>query len=153
MIKGFENLKRTLEIYLNPLIRNYILTIYGSVILENGAIMRTMNKFHGKPWFSNVTIAMNSEELDEYITDEGLCYRQVILIMKINKELRSNSKNIALIEWYDFKSEVNPYLYRCSHIKLTKIFNIVDIEAIQDTIHIIPRFDKKNEFFVNRFIF
>jgi hypothetical protein len=73
--------------------------------------------------------------------------------MKLNEELWSNTKNIALIEWYDFKSKVNPYLYRCSHIKLTKIFNIVDIEAIQDTIHIIPRFDKKNEFFVNRFIF
>ena len=98
MIKGFENLKRTLEIYLNPLIKNYILIIYGSVILENGAIMHTMNKFHGKPWFSNVTIAMNSEELDEYITDEELCYGQVILIMKINEELRSDSKNIALIE-------------------------------------------------------
>ena len=153
MIKGFENLKRTLEIYLNPLIRNYILTIYGLVILENGTIIYTMNKFYRKPWFSNVTIVMNSEELDEYITDEGLCYGQVILIMKINEELQSDSKNIALIEWYDFKSEVYPYIYGCSHIKLTKIFNIVDIEAIQDTIHIIPRFDKKNKFFVNRFIF
>ena len=49
MIKGFENLKRTLEIYLNPLIRNYILTIYGSVILENEAIIYTINKFYDKP--------------------------------------------------------------------------------------------------------
>lgn len=80
MIRGIENLKRTLELYiklLNTSFRKYKLTIYGSVILENGAIIRTLNKYHNKPWFSNVSIAMNSEELFNYSTDNGLCYGQV----------------------------------------------------------------------------
>ena len=73
--------------------------------------------------------------------------------MKLDEELRRNPKKIALIQWYDFKSEITPYLYGCSHLKLTDLYNIVDIEAIKDIIHIIPRFDKKNEYFVNKFIF
>ena len=80
MIRGIENLKKTLELYinlLNPSMRKYKLTIYGSVILENGAIIRTLNKYHNKSLFSNVSIAMNSEELFDYSTDDGLCYRQV----------------------------------------------------------------------------
>lgn len=80
MIRGIENLKRTLELYiklLNTSFRKYKLTIYGSVILENGAIIRTLNKYHNKPWFSNVSIAMNSEEVFNYSTDNGLCYGQV----------------------------------------------------------------------------
>jgi hypothetical protein len=42
MIRGIKNLKRTLELYiklLNTSLRKYKLTIYGSVILENGAII------------------------------------------------------------------------------------------------------------------
>jgi hypothetical protein len=54
-------------------------TIYGSVTLENGAIMRANSNFHGKPWFSNVSIHMNSEELFNYQSDEGICYGQVII--------------------------------------------------------------------------
>ena len=80
MIRGIENLKKTLELYiklLNPSMRKYKLTIYGSVILENSAIIRTLNKYHNKPWFSNVSIAMNSEELFDYSTDDGLYYGQI----------------------------------------------------------------------------
>ena len=73
--------------------------------------------------------------------------------MKLDEVKRNESKNIVLIEWYDFKSETNPYIYGCSHLKLTEILNIVDIEAIRDNIHIIPRFNKTNEYFVNKFIF
>ena len=50
--------------------------------------------------------------------------------MKLDEVKRNESKNIILIEWYDFKSETNPYIYGCSHLKLTEILNIVDIEAI-----------------------
>lgn len=53
-------------------------TIYGSVTLGNGAILRANSIFHGKPWFSNVSIHMNSEELFNYQSDEGICYGQVI---------------------------------------------------------------------------
>jgi len=44
-------------------------------------------------------------------------------------------------------------LYGCSRLKLTEIYSIIDIEAIKDIIHIIPRFNSNNEYFVNKFIF
>lgn len=86
MKKGFENLGKNLEIYLksfDPPIRHYLLTIFGSITLENGSIMRATNRYHNKPWFSNVAIAMNSEELFDYTTNEGLCYGQVRLLKNI----------------------------------------------------------------------
>jgi hypothetical protein len=61
--------------------------------------------------------------------------------------------NLALIQWYDFKSKSNPYLYGCARLKLVEIYNFIDIEAIQDIVHIIPRFNSTNEYFVNKFIF
>jgi hypothetical protein len=60
--------------------------------------------------------------------------------------------NLALIQWYDFKSANQLYKYGCPYIKLTEIYNFVAIEAIQDVVHIIPRFGKSNEYFVNKYI-
>ena len=53
-------------------------TIYGTIILENGAIMRATSSYHDKAWFSNIAISMDSEESNDYISDQGLCYGQVI---------------------------------------------------------------------------
>ena len=81
MRKGFEKIERCLKIYLefSNSATNYLLTIFGSVIIENGAIVRAISNYHNKPWFSNVSILMNSEELFDYKTDNGLCYGQVII--------------------------------------------------------------------------
>ena len=54
-------------------------TIYGSVTLENGVIMCATNSFHNRSWFSNVSVRMDSEEIFEYLSDEGhICYGQVL---------------------------------------------------------------------------
>ena len=82
-----------------------------------------------------------------------LNFIKVLLIVKIKIIGRNISLNLALIQWYDFKSQKNPYLYGCPLLKFTEIYNLVDIEAIQDIVHIIPRFGSNNEYFVNRFIF
>ena len=70
-------------------------------------------------------------------------------------KIESNKKilNLALIQWYDFKSKKNPYYYGCSRLQLTELFNIIDIEAIKNQVHIIPRFDKTNDYLVNKYIF
>ena len=73
--------------------------------------------------------------------------------MKIDIKEQNNLLNLALIQWYDFKSQNDPYLHGCSRLKLTEIYNFIDIEAIQDIVHIISRFDSNNEYFVNKFIF
>jgi hypothetical protein len=51
--------------------------IYGSVTLENLAIARANNKYYGKPWFSDVSVRMNIDELFEYTSNKGICYGQV----------------------------------------------------------------------------
>ena len=58
---------------------NYIVKIYSSITLENGSIIRATDNFYGKAWYSNVSVAMNSEELFEYLSDQGICYGQVFL--------------------------------------------------------------------------
>ena len=37
--------------------------------------------------------------------------------------------------------------------KVKKLYNFVAIDAIQDIVHIVPRFGKMNEYFVNKYIF
>jgi hypothetical protein len=62
--------------------------------------------------------------------------------------------HLALVQWYNFISPENPFLYECPLLKKTNKFNLIEIEAINDTIHIIPRFGKNNtEFLVNKFLF
>jgi hypothetical protein len=66
---------------LNISINNFILTIFGTVIIENGGIVRATNKYHNTSWFSDISIKMNSEELYDYMTDDGICYGKVIIII------------------------------------------------------------------------
>lgn len=37
-------------------------------------------------------------------------------------------------------------------MKLTDLYNFITIESIRDIVHIIPRFSKSNEYFVNKYI-
>ena len=61
--------------------------------------------------------------------------------------------HLILIQWYDFKSKKYLYYYGCPRLKLTELYNIIDIEAIKNHVHIIPRFDKNNDYLVNKYIF
>ncbi|KAF0511706.1 zn-finger domain-containing protein [Gigaspora margarita] len=111
-------------------LNNSIVKIYSSVTIQNGLKIHTTNSYYGKACYSNVAIAMNLEELSEYLSDHGICYRR-----------------------YDFKSKKTPFYYGCSRLQLTEIYNIIDIEANKDNVHIIPRFDKDNDYLVNKYIF
>ncbi|GET49971.1 hypothetical protein GLOIN_2v1824038 [Rhizophagus irregularis DAOM 181602=DAOM 197198] len=72
-------------------------------------------------------------------SDKGLCYGQALLLAEV---LTDPPLNLALIQWYDFKSKRNPYLYGCPHLKLIELYNFVAIESIHGVVHIVPRFDK-----------
>lgn len=61
--------------------------------------------------------------------------------------------NLALIQWYDFKYKRYPYIYGCPHLKLKELYNLIAIEAIRGIVHIVSRFGKENEYFVNKYIF
>lgn len=82
MKTGFDRFLNCLDLYLelldNPRIDDESrVNIYESVILENGAIMRAANNYHNRAWFSDVAVSMNSEESDDYMSDQGVCYGQV----------------------------------------------------------------------------
>lgn len=82
MIRGFAKFIDSLNNYLDMLqiktVKDCQIKIFGSVTLNNGAILRATNKFQNRLWFSNIAIAMNEEELFEYQSDKGICYAQVI---------------------------------------------------------------------------
>lgn len=82
MQTGFGQFINCLDEYLelldDPMITDECqIRIYGSVTLENGTIMRATNSYHDRAWFSDVAILMDSEESNEYISDQGICYGQV----------------------------------------------------------------------------
>ena len=58
-----------------------------------------------------------------------------------------------MIQWYDFKLANNLYLYRYLYLKITEFYNLIEIEAIENNIYIIPHFEKNNYYLVNRFLF
>lgn len=84
----FNNFENCLNLYLDQLndissVDDSKVTIFGSATLENGAIMRATSSYHKKPWFSDISIRMNFDELSEYISDQGICYGQVIIYLKL----------------------------------------------------------------------
>ena len=86
ILKGFEKFIDCLDKYLDFLnitsAEGSQIKIYSSVTLKNGAILRAVDKFHNRPWFSNIAINMNIEELSDYQTDKGICYAQVYITIK-----------------------------------------------------------------------
>jgi hypothetical protein len=88
MQTGFNNFVDCLDSYLDLFENSTIneesqIKIYGSVTLENGAIVRATNNFYGRAWFSNIAISMSFEESNDYTLDQGVCYGQVTYILKL----------------------------------------------------------------------
>jgi len=67
-----------MELLENPTTDGSRITIYESVTLENGAIVRATNNYHNRPWFSDVSVSMDFDESEDYTTDQGVCYGMVI---------------------------------------------------------------------------
>ena len=85
MSKGFAKFIDRLDSYLklsNTTSEGCRIKIYSSVTLKKDTILRAVNKFHDRPWFSNIAINMNIEELFNYQTDDGICYAQVYITIK-----------------------------------------------------------------------
>jgi len=84
MKTGFTNFLECLNLYLDlqsgiTSVNESVVHIYKSVTLENDAIICATNKYYGKSWFSNISVRMNSNELFDYTSNEGICYGQVIV--------------------------------------------------------------------------
>jgi len=88
MKTGFNKFLICLDLYLDLLeittLNDGKIKVYGTVTLDNGEIIHATNSYHGRSWFSNVSIVMNNNELFEYNSDKGICYGQVISLFLFN---------------------------------------------------------------------
>jgi hypothetical protein len=76
MKTGFTKFLDSLNIYLDQLSNitsadESKVNIYGSVTLENGDIIRAINNYYNKPWFSDVSVRMDPDESFDYTSDLG----------------------------------------------------------------------------------
>ena len=62
---------------------------------------------------------------------------------------------LVLIQWYDFKyvnDQSKHFRLDCPYMKMTDLYNLIPIESINETVHIVPQFDKINSYYVNTFV-
>ena len=57
-----------------------------------------------------------------------------------------------MIRWFEIVSEEFE-VYGCPQLYYTDEYNIIPISSIDQEVHIVQRFDKKNHFLLNKFIF
>ena len=57
---------------------------YITVICPSLAIICATSSYYGKAWFSNISILMNSEESNDYQSDQGVSYGQVLNYLPIH---------------------------------------------------------------------
>ena len=88
---GFEKFLDCLDVYLNFHKKKLSehdeidikFHIYSGVTLKDGAKMRATNKFHKRSIFSNIAVEMDSDEIFEYTSDNGVCFAQVKININI----------------------------------------------------------------------
>ncbi|KAF0386003.1 zn-finger domain-containing protein [Gigaspora margarita] len=115
---------------------------YGSL---NGFSTKTYESLH-KDFVKKLYYLTNKQNIEDQIL------KMIYLLLNV-ETTKESVLNLALIWWYDFKSTNDPYYYRCPRFKKTELYNIIDIEAIKNHVHIIPRFNKSNDYLVNKYIF
>ncbi|CAB4411754.1 unnamed protein product [Rhizophagus irregularis] len=117
-------------------------------------IIRAVPSYNNTPWFSDVSIVMEITDTTTYVTDHGIYFGKVLLLGEI---FVNNLHNItfAMVKWYDYCEQDNEDLEICGcpRLKLLKDYDIVPLDSIEQAVHIIPRFHKKNQFLVNRNMF
>jgi len=71
------------------------------------------------------------------------------------KFLRGSFKEpyeLALVCWYDIHL-AEPDLYGCPQLYYTEEYNTIPVGSINQEVHIVPRFDKRNQFLLNKYMF
>ena len=79
-IEGIQNLISSLDAFLDEKsntseTEDIYLKIYSSGTLTNGEIVYATSKYYGRSRFSDIAIAM--ESVNDYLTDNGICYGKV----------------------------------------------------------------------------
>ena len=75
-----------------------------------------------------------------------------MLILKFYTASGSEPLDFALVRWYDQVDKMTE-LWGCPRVKLINQYSCILLESIDQTVHIVLRFSKENEYLVNNFIF
>ncbi|CAB4438482.1 unnamed protein product [Rhizophagus irregularis] len=112
------------------------------------------NYYYNLPAFSNIAINMDEREADIYNTFNGLCFAKLLMLFSL-KIPGHEEQELALIQWYNFKNNNSHKLlkYDCPHMKSISTFTVIAVDFIIEQVHIVPRFGKSNEYFINLFMF
>jgi hypothetical protein len=81
---------------------------------------------------------------------------QVLLLLQIQFNNNNKIYELALVKWYNYKYENTPnkyYKYGCPLMKFIDQYNLIPLSSIKETVHVIPRFDRENSYFINKYIF
>ncbi|CAB5345933.1 unnamed protein product [Rhizophagus irregularis] len=134
---------------------------------QNHIIICATPNYYGQACFSDVCIEMDESEQDDYLTDNGLCYAKVLLIIQVLSTKLEKNLELALVYWYDFAyydhddndtqhrdddNHNNHYFYKCAILKHVDHYTLIPIASIANIVHIIPKFDMSNVFYVNKYI-
>ena len=82
-LEGVENLLTSLDIFLNNMsivslnADESFVRLYKNATLQSMDIIRADPSYNNAPWFSDVAVAMDTEEATNYITDQGTCFGKV----------------------------------------------------------------------------
>ncbi|EXX57401.1 hypothetical protein RirG_207510 [Rhizophagus irregularis DAOM 197198w] len=159
--KAFEVLIDSLNQYFdlienitNKDIEATIIKWYTSAFIREVDTIRAKSNYYNAPAFSDIAINMNKEEAEKYNTIDGVCFAKILMLFGL-KIPSHDEQELALVHWYDFKYNDLHCLFKydCSYVKRIPMFTVIAIESIIEPVHIIPCFNKTNEYFVNYFIF
>ncbi|CAG8731638.1 4075_t:CDS:2 [Gigaspora margarita] len=109
----------------------------------------------GKELFSNVSITPakdQNESADSLWYGKCKFYFLQILLLKFFRGLLKELYELALVCWYDILLQ-EPELYSYPQLYYSKEYDIIPIGSIIQEVHIVPKFDKKNCFLLNQYMF
>ncbi|CAB5395434.1 unnamed protein product [Rhizophagus irregularis] len=167
-IKGTPEAEKAFDVLINSLneyfdlienvtnedIEETLIKWYTNVTIGQVDIIRAKSEYFGTPVFSDIAINMNEEEAEDYNTFNGMCFAKLLMLFGL-KIPGHEEQYLGLVQWYDFKNN-NPhklFKYDCPLVKIIPMYTIVSIDSIVEPVHVIPRFGRSNEYFINVFIF
>ncbi|CAB4480045.1 unnamed protein product [Rhizophagus irregularis] len=165
-IHGFEKLKSCIYDYFQDVeewtlqeIENETIQIevFEFAYLDNDykVVIRASPNYYGQTAFSDICVEMDESEQNDYLSDNGLCYAKILLILRISSDKLDQNLDLILVQWYDFAYPNNMqrhYFYKCAILKYVDHYTLIPITSITNIVHVIPNFNELGIFYVNKYI-
>ncbi|GES85917.1 hypothetical protein GLOIN_2v1803493 [Rhizophagus clarus] len=104
--------------------------------------LHTAGTFYGNEWFSDIVVS----------SKETAWYGKALLLLEFSAKGLKEPVNLALLRWYKEVQE-EEIIYDCPRLWLTDQYTCVYLDSVDMSVHIIPRNNCENEYFVNTYIF